>query len=86
MGDRQRPRVMPHSDGPRPRRRSFHGRRQHPPPGFDGLMGIAYLEELFDLPSTFPWTPGPTLPTEPMSFYYVQCPYPVLPLFPLLPP
>ncbi|KAL3238716.1 hypothetical protein MRX96_048050 [Rhipicephalus microplus] len=87
MGDRcPRPRLVPHSDRPRLRRRSFHGRRQHTPPGFDRLKDAAYLQELFGLPSTFPWTPGPTLPTETMPYYFVQCPYPVLPLFPLLPP
>ncbi|KAL3245318.1 hypothetical protein MRX96_047018 [Rhipicephalus microplus] len=74
MGDRcQRPGLVPHSVGSRPRRRLFHGRRQHPPPGFDGLTAAAFLQELFGLPSTFAWTPGPTLPTEPVQYYYVQC-------------
>ncbi|KAL3222415.1 hypothetical protein MRX96_004882 [Rhipicephalus microplus] len=87
MADRcPRPQFVPRSDGPRPRRRLFHGRREQRPPGFDGLMGAAYLQELFGLPSTCPWTPGPTLPTEPAPYYYVQWPYPVLPLFPSLPP
>ncbi|KAL3245325.1 hypothetical protein MRX96_047025 [Rhipicephalus microplus] len=54
--------------------------------GFDRLKDAAYLQELFGLPSTFPKTPGPTLPTETMPCYFVQCPYPVLPLFPFLPP
>ncbi|KAH7985731.1 hypothetical protein HPB51_026770 [Rhipicephalus microplus] len=86
MGDRcQRPRLVPHSSGPRPRRYLFHGRRQHPPPRFDGLMGVAYLQELFGLPLMFPWTPGPTLPMEHLPYYYVQRPYPVFPLFPMLP-
>ncbi|KAL3245322.1 hypothetical protein MRX96_047022 [Rhipicephalus microplus] len=87
MGDRcQRPRLVPHSNSPRPRRRLFHGRRQHLPSGFDGLTAAAHLQELFGLPSMFPWTPGPTLPMEPVPYYYVQWPYPVFPLFPWLPP
>ncbi|KAL3250385.1 hypothetical protein MRX96_055527 [Rhipicephalus microplus] len=57
MGDRcPRPRLVPHSHGPRPRSRSFHGRRQHTPPGFDGLIYAACLQELSGLSSTFPWT------------------------------
>ncbi|KAL3250387.1 hypothetical protein MRX96_055529 [Rhipicephalus microplus] len=48
-------------------------------------MGVAYLQELFSLPSAFPWTPGPTLPMEPVPCYYVQLPYPVFPLFSMLP-
>ncbi|KAL3255370.1 hypothetical protein MRX96_017285 [Rhipicephalus microplus] len=50
---------------PRPRRHLFHGRPQHPLPEFDGLRYADYSQPLFGLPSTFPWTPGPTLPTEP---------------------
>ncbi|KAL3245309.1 hypothetical protein MRX96_047009 [Rhipicephalus microplus] len=42
--------------------------------------------ELFGFPSTFPWTPGPTLPMEPVPYYCIQWPYPVFPLFPWLPP
>ncbi|KAL3245316.1 hypothetical protein MRX96_047016 [Rhipicephalus microplus] len=71
MGDHcQRPRLVPHSVCFRPRRPLFHGRRQHPPPGFDELMGAAYLQEQFGLPSTFAWTPGPTLSTEPVPKYH----------------
>ncbi|KAL3221800.1 hypothetical protein MRX96_029116 [Rhipicephalus microplus] len=83
MGDHcRRPPLAPHSKGPRPRKRLFHGRRQHPPPAFDGLMGAAYLQALFGLPSTFSWTQGPTLPMETVPYYYVQWPYLVFPLFP----
>ncbi|KAH7950695.1 hypothetical protein HPB51_028272 [Rhipicephalus microplus] len=87
MCDRgRRPPLVSHSDGPRPWRRLFRGRRKRPPPMFDGLMSAAYLQELFGLPSTYPWTPGPTLPTEPEPYYYIQWPYPVFPMFPLLTP
>ncbi|KAL3248538.1 hypothetical protein MRX96_056432 [Rhipicephalus microplus] len=72
---------------PRPRKHSFYGRRQHALlPGFYRLMGTAYLQELFGLPSKFPCTSGPTLRTESVPYCYVQWPYPVLPLFPLFPP
>ncbi|KAH7971575.1 hypothetical protein HPB51_027082 [Rhipicephalus microplus] len=87
MGDRfQRPRLVPHSVCFRQRRPLFHGRRQHPPPGFDELTADAHLQELFGLPSMFAWTLGPTLPMEPVPYYYVQWPYPVFPMLPLLPP
>ncbi|KAL3245320.1 hypothetical protein MRX96_047020 [Rhipicephalus microplus] len=86
-GDRcKRPQFSSHSDGPRPRRRFFQSRLQHTLPGFDGLIGVAYLQEQFGFPSTFPWRPRPTLPTELVPYYCVQGPYPVFPLFPLLPP
>ncbi|KAL3211323.1 hypothetical protein MRX96_036484 [Rhipicephalus microplus] len=49
-------------------------------------MGTASLQELFGLPSTFPWTPGPTLLMEPGPYYYVHWLYPLFPLFPSLRP
>lgn len=87
MGDHsERPKLMPHSDGPQPPRRFFRGLPQQPLPGFDGLRCAAYAQQLLGLPSTFPWTPGPTLPTEPLPYYYVQRPYTVVARFPWLPP
>ncbi|KAL1481172.1 hypothetical protein MTO96_034627 [Rhipicephalus appendiculatus] len=83
MGERwRRPQPVQHSDGPRPRRRLFYSSGQQQPEGFDDPMGAAYLQELLGLPSTYPWTPGPTLPTEPVPYYYVQWPCPAFPLFP----
>ncbi|KAL3255395.1 hypothetical protein MRX96_017308 [Rhipicephalus microplus] len=79
MGDHsERPRLMPHSDGPRPRRRLFHGRPQHTLPGSNVLMCTAYAQQLFGFPFKFRWTPGPTLPTEPLPYYYVERPYTVV--------
>ncbi|KAL3255369.1 hypothetical protein MRX96_017284 [Rhipicephalus microplus] len=44
MGDQsERPKLIPHSDGPQPRRHLFHGLPQHPLPGFDGLRPLAVL-------------------------------------------
>ncbi|KAL3246298.1 hypothetical protein MRX96_057777 [Rhipicephalus microplus] len=51
---------------PRPRKLLFHGRHQHPLPGFDGQRCAAYAQQLFGLPSTLPWTREPTLPTKPL--------------------
>ncbi|KAL3245315.1 hypothetical protein MRX96_047015 [Rhipicephalus microplus] len=87
MGDhRQRPKLSPHSNGPSPRRRLFHGRRQHPPPGFDGLMVAAHLQELFWPSVDVPLDTEPTLSKEPVPYYYVNCPYPMLSVFSLSPP
>ncbi|KAH8019315.1 hypothetical protein HPB51_018827 [Rhipicephalus microplus] len=87
MGDRvQRLQLMPLTDGPQPRRRFFHGRYPHPPPRFEGLMVAANVQQWLGLPSTFPWTAGPTLPTEPSPYYFVQRPYSVVTRFPSLPP
>lgn len=82
MGERCR-RLQPveHSDDSGPRRRIFYSRGQFQPQGFDDPMGAAYLQELLGLPSTYPWTPGPTLPTEPVPYYYVRWPCPAFPLF-----
>ncbi|KAL3255386.1 hypothetical protein MRX96_017301 [Rhipicephalus microplus] len=82
----ERPKLMPHSDGPPPPRHFFRGLPQQSLPGFDGLRCAAYAQQLLGLPSTFAWTPGPTLPTEPLPYYYVQRPYTVVARFPSLPP
>lgn len=83
MGERSRRPQPPHSPGGiRPRSGTFYRGCRHQLAGFRDTMGLAFLQQFPNLPSTFPWTPGPTLPTEPVALCYVWRPS-ALPLFPL---